>query len=66
MQRKMSVPEAKGDTPGEKFQNALKIVASLPSDKAAKVRSYAPKRHNKKHTAPSQAILTRSSSLYYE
>ena len=40
MQWKMAVTEVKGITPGQKFENALKTVVSLPREKAEQVRHH--------------------------
>ena len=47
MQRKMSVPEVTGNTQGEKFKNALKVVMSVSPERAAEIRNHIPKHHSK-------------------
>lgn len=43
MRPRSSVRAVKGDTPDEKFGNALKQIVSLPPEKAKAVRHHEPK-----------------------
>ena len=47
MQRKMSVPEVKSSTPGEKFGSALGAILSVTPERAAEIRNHAPKKRAK-------------------
>ena len=50
MQRRMSVPEVAGKTPGEKFDNAIKALLSASPEKLAEVKAYTPKKRAKPTT----------------
>jgi hypothetical protein len=39
----MCVPQRKGSTPGKRFEQALKQIGRLPSNKAEDIRHHTPK-----------------------
>lgn len=60
MQRKMSVPPIPGKSPGERFGNALKTVATLPPERASEVRHHVPKKREPTAEKPTPKTTKRS------
>lgn len=60
MQRRMSVPEVAGKTPGEKFDNAIRALLSASPEKLAEVKAYTPKKRTKPAVKKAKASARQS------